>query len=82
MEFINLFLAKIIDSFKAKSPSVALFLMAVLGTAITFLSTEYAQQVLGETGQKISYYVALILGLLQGSRTADYLYVKKDGKQG
>ena len=73
MAVINMILAGFIEKFKAGNPTLAMFLMAVLGTAIAFLSTPYAEKVLGETVTQISFYITLVLGLLQGSRTTSYV---------
>ena len=76
MNIINTILAGFIDKFKASNPTLAMFLMALLGTAIAFLSTDYATSVLGETVTQITFYITLVLGLLQGSRTSNFVEKK------
>ena len=67
----NKVLAYFLDLMKAKSPSVAVILMLVLGTANYFFT--HSGELLGENWDQVGYFVTLFFGMLTGSRTTSYL---------
>jgi hypothetical protein len=62
-------LAYIFDALKAKSPSIAAFVLLILGTAHALFSMPESAELLGETASKIGYWVSLVWLGLQGTRT-------------
>lgn len=62
-------LAYLFDMLKAKSPTIAAFLLLALGTAHAFFSNPTSVELIGETATIIGYWVSLVWLALQGSRT-------------
>ena len=76
MDFINSFLAKLLDSFKAKNPKLATIILLVLGTVI-YWSENGLGELIGYDLSHIVQYVTIAIGFLTGSRTVSYLEENK-----
>mgnify|MGYP001393118600 CR=1 FL=1 len=80
MDFLTNILANLFDKFKAKSPKVAGLIILILTMLIAGLETQYAQELLGESAQRISQVVLFVWVALQGSRTSGLLEKEKTKK--
>lgn len=69
MDFINVLLAKLFDSFKAKNPTIATAIIIFLG-AVVYAANNGLGELVGYDFSKVIEYVAIVLGFLQGSRTS------------
>lgn len=72
MDFINVILAKLFDSFKAKNPMIATAVIALLSGAVIYLEA-YGQQLLGDSATVVLQVIGVVLIGLQGSRTTDII---------
>jgi hypothetical protein len=72
MSYLNEFLARIFDNFKAANPKLAAVIILLLGSVI-FWAENGLGDLIGFDMAKIVEYVAIALGFLTGSRTSKVL---------
>lgn len=77
MDFLTNILANLFDKFKSKSPKVAGLIILILTMLIAGLETQYAQELLGESAQRISQVVLFVWVALQGTHTSEILKEQK-----
>jgi hypothetical protein len=76
MNFIELYLAKIIDTFKAANPKIYAAVVLFLGTII-YLCDNGLGEIVGAELAEVVKYTTIVLGLLTGSRTTAILKENK-----
>lgn len=72
MNTITLILAQLFDKFKAANPKLAASLILLFGVII-YAAENGLGELIGYDMAIIVKWTALVLGLLQGSRTAPYI---------
>ena len=72
MNFLNEILAKLFDSFKAKNPKLAAFIILLLGVLI-YLSENGLPELIGQDLSTVIQWVSFVLAALQGSRTTEII---------
>jgi hypothetical protein len=77
MNFIELYLAKIIDTFKASNPKIYAAVVLGLGTII-YLCDNGLGDIVGAELAEVVKYTSIVLGLLTGSRTTAILKENKE----
>ena len=77
MNFIELYLAKIIDTFKASNPKIYSAVVLGLGTII-YLCDNGLGNIVGAELAEVVKYTSIVLGLLTGSRTTAILKENKE----
>lgn len=68
MNLLELYIAKIVDAFKAGNPKIYAIIVLVLGTLI-YLSENGLGDIVGYDLANIVKYISIVLGFLTGSRT-------------
>ena len=76
MDFFNVFLAKIFEQFKTKSPSLAAGIILFLGTIIYWANNGLGD-LIGYDLSKVVSVVSIVLGLLTGTHTTEVLKNEK-----
>ena len=79
-KLINSILAKLFDSFKAKNPQLAGFVILLLGTVI-YLSENGLPELIGADLSVVVKWVSVVLVALTGSRTTNILHPKEIEKK-
>jgi hypothetical protein len=72
MNFIEMYLAKVIDSFKMTSPKIYAAVVLFLGTII-YLCDNGLGDLIGAELANVVKYASIALGMLTGSRTTAML---------
>lgn len=72
MDFLNNFLAKFFDQFKANNPTLAAVVMLVLGLFI-YAANNGLADLIGYDLAKLVEWTSIILGFMTGSRTTAFL---------
>jgi len=80
MNYFNVILAKLFDSFKAKNPKIAALIILLLG--VLLYATEHGLgDILGHDLNSVVQVLSFLLAALQGSRTTDILEKKDESKK-
>ena len=68
MNLLELYIAKLVDAFKAGNPKIYAIIVLVLGTLI-YASENGLGDIIGYDLANIVKYISIVLGFLTGSRT-------------